>query len=96
VGSPTPVFVPKESTPLEEHDADSVIPNDALWAMKYRGHGHFLGRAESLIRERYGSGDGTEYVIDDGRRHCPGESQSRREPGRLLILSGGADPYRFV
>jgi hypothetical protein len=70
IGAPTPVFVPKESTPLEEHDADGVIPTHALWAMKYLGRGHFLGRAEATIRERYGSGDSTVYVVDDGRKHC--------------------------
>jgi hypothetical protein len=70
MGSPTPVFVPKESTPLEEPNDAGVIPPTALWAMKYRRHGRFWGGAEATIRERYGSGDGTVYVLDDGRKHC--------------------------
>jgi hypothetical protein len=70
MGSPTPVFVPKESTPLEEQDDDGVILRAALWAMKYLRHGRFWGGAEATIRERYGSGDGTVYVLDDGRKHC--------------------------
>jgi hypothetical protein len=69
-GSPPLVFVPKDSTPLEEHDPDGVIPSFALWAMKYRRHGHLFGRADVEIRERYGNGDHTVYVIDDGRKHC--------------------------
>jgi hypothetical protein len=70
LGSPTPVFVPKVSTPLEEQGDDGVIPPAALWAMKYRRHGRFWGGAEATIRERYGSGDSTVYVLDDGRKHC--------------------------
>jgi hypothetical protein len=70
LGSPTPVFVPKKSIPLEESGGEGVIPTAALWAMKYRSHGHFLGRAEATIRERYGSGDGAVYILDDGRKHC--------------------------
>jgi hypothetical protein len=69
-GSPTPVFVPKESTPLHEDGTDGVVPTFALWAMKYQRHAHLLSRAESEIRERYGSGDRSIYVIDDGRKHC--------------------------
>jgi hypothetical protein len=69
-GSPTPVFVPKESTPLAESDDGGVIPTAALWAMKYRSHGHLLGRSEATIRECYGSGDGAVYILDDGRKHC--------------------------
>jgi hypothetical protein len=69
-GSPVPVFVPKSSTPLEERDDESVIPPFALWAMKYKRHGHLFSRAEVEIRERYGSGDHAVYVIDDGRKHC--------------------------
>jgi hypothetical protein len=69
-GSPTPIFVPSESTPLEEHDSDGAVPPYALWAMKYKRHAHFLGKAEVDIRERYGSGVHTVYVIDDGRKHC--------------------------
>jgi hypothetical protein len=69
-GSPAPVFVPKSSTPLEEDDAECVIPPFALWAMKYKRHGHLFSRAEVEIRERYGSGDHAVYVLDDGRKHC--------------------------
>jgi hypothetical protein len=69
-GSPTPVFVPKESTPLAEHEDGDAIPPYALWAMKYRRHGHLLHRADEAIRERHGTGDHAVYVIDDGRSHC--------------------------
>jgi hypothetical protein len=68
-GSPTLVFVPKESTPLAEHEEGDAIPPYALWAMKYRRHGHLLNRADEAIRERYGAGDHAVYVIDDGRNH---------------------------
>jgi hypothetical protein len=71
LGSPTPVFVPKTSTPFEEEDdADGPIPPPALWAMKYRRHGHLLNRAEVVIRECDGVRDGACYIIDDGRKHC--------------------------
>jgi hypothetical protein len=71
IGSPTPVFVPKESTPLEEEDDDEgAIPHAALWVLKYRKHGGFWGGSEAPIRERHGRGDGTVFVIDDGRKHC--------------------------
>jgi hypothetical protein len=69
-GAPTPVFVPKESTPLAEHEDGDAIPPYALWAMKYRRHGHLLNRADVAVRERYGTGDHAVYVIDDGRNHC--------------------------
>jgi hypothetical protein len=68
-GSPTPVFVPKESTPLAEHEDGDAIPAYALWAMKYRRHGRLLNRADEAIRERYGTGDHAVYVIEDGRNH---------------------------
>jgi hypothetical protein len=70
VGSPTPVFVPKESTPFEKHDDGGPIPHGALWALKYQRHGGFWGAAEATIRERHGRGDSTVYIIDDGRKHC--------------------------
>jgi hypothetical protein len=69
-GSRSTVFVPKESTPLAEHEDGDVIPPSVLWAMKYRRHGHLLNRADVAIRERYGTGDHAVYVIDDGRNHC--------------------------
>jgi hypothetical protein len=69
VGSPHPVFAPKESTPLQE-DGESIIPTFALWAMKYRRHGHLLSRVDVEIREGFGTGDHAVYVIDDGRKHC--------------------------
>jgi hypothetical protein len=72
-GSPTPVFVPKTSTPLEEdEDEDDAgdIPTFALWSMKYLQHAQFLSRAEARIRETYGAGDHRVYVMDDGRKHC--------------------------
>ena len=69
-GSPPPVFVPKESTPLAEHETADAIPPHALWAMKYRRHGHLLNRADVAIRERYGTGDHAVYIIDDGGNHC--------------------------
>ena len=68
-GSPTPVFVPKTSTPLESEDSDAV-PSFALWSMKYLQHGHLFSKAESEIRESYGEGDHVVYVIEDGRKHC--------------------------
>jgi hypothetical protein len=70
IGSPTPVFVPKASTPLEEDDADGAVPAPALWAMKYRRHGHLLNRADVVIRQCAGVGDHAIYIIDDGRNHC--------------------------
>jgi hypothetical protein len=87
-GSPAPVFVPKSSTPLDEHDAESVIPPFALWAMKYMRHGHLFSRAEADIREFYGSGDRTVYVIDDGRKHCM--------IGRLVGTSADGCTYSLV
>jgi hypothetical protein len=68
-GSPTPVFVPKTSTPLEAEDCDGM-PSFALWSMKYLQHGHLFSKAESEIRESYGDGDHVVYVMDDGRKHC--------------------------
>jgi hypothetical protein len=71
MGSPTPVFLPKTSTPLEDDDDDGgAVPPPALWAMKYRRHGHLLNRAEVVIRECDGAGDHAVYIIDDGRKHC--------------------------
>ena len=69
-GSPTPVFVPKTSTPLETDDSDGAMPTFALWTMKYLQHGHLFSKAESTLRESYGDGDHVVYVMDDGRKHC--------------------------
>jgi len=69
-GAPTPVFVPKSSTPLEAEDSDGAMPPFALWTMKYLQHGHLFSKAESVIRESYGDGDHVVYVMDDGRKHC--------------------------
>jgi hypothetical protein len=68
--SPTPVFVPKTSTPLQEDTADAALPTFALWAMKYLRHVHIFGRADEEIRQTLGDGDHTVYVLDDGRNHC--------------------------
>jgi hypothetical protein len=68
---PTPLFVPKSSTPLEaDDDADGFIPAFALWAMKYKRHGHLFSRADIDVRECFGRADHAVYVIDDGRTHC--------------------------
>jgi hypothetical protein len=69
-GSPTPVFVPKTSTPFETEDSDGAMPTFALWTMKYLQHGHLFSKAESALRESYGDGDHVVYVMDDGRKHC--------------------------
>ena len=69
-GAPTPVFVPKTSTPLEAEDSDGSMPSFALWAMKYLQRGHLFSKAESVIRESYGDGEHVVYVMDDGRKHC--------------------------
>jgi hypothetical protein len=68
---PAPVFVPKSSTPLEEDDdASGVLPVFALWAMKYKRHGHLFIRADIDVRESFGRADHAIFVIDDGRKHC--------------------------
>lgn len=70
VGSPTPVYVPKESTPLHEDGPEGAIPPFALWAMKYRRHAHLLSHPDVDIRERFDSDASAVYVMDDGRKHC--------------------------
>ena len=70
MGNPDPVFVPKQSTPLEETNDESVIPRYALWSMKYLRHGHLFGRSEWGIRECFGDGANAVYVVDDGRKSC--------------------------
>lgn len=69
-GSPTPIFEPETSIAFEADDSNGVIPNSALWTMKYKQHGHFFSRAESTIRLCIGEGDHSVFVMDDGRKHC--------------------------
>jgi hypothetical protein len=70
IGMGTPLAEPKESTPLEEGDDDS-IPAPVLWAMKDRRH-HFLAEHVDVeaIRACLGTGDSRIYAIDDGEVHC--------------------------
>jgi len=68
-GSRTPIFVPKTSTPFETDESDGAMPSYALWSMKFLQRGHLFRKAESEIRESYGSGDHVVYVMDDGRKH---------------------------
>ncbi|HWE66440.1 MAG TPA: hypothetical protein VG298_07335 [Acidimicrobiales bacterium] len=72
IGRPDPVFVPKQSTPLEDESehGDGPIPRFALWSMRYLGHSHFLNRPEIEIRQRFGEGVNAVYVMDDGRKYC--------------------------
>jgi hypothetical protein len=70
VGSPTPVFVPKDSTPLHEDGPEGAIPPFALWAMKFRRHGHLLSHPDADIRAAFGTEANAVYVMDDGRKHC--------------------------
>jgi hypothetical protein len=44
-GSPTPVFVPKTSTPLETEESGGAMPTFALWTMRYLQHGHLFSKA---------------------------------------------------
>lgn len=66
-GAPTPIFVPKESTPLEDA-GECEIPHYALWSMKYLRHAHLFGHADAEVRQTFGVGDGAVHVIDDGRK----------------------------
>ena len=68
-GSPGLVFVPQQSTPLD-NESESALPRYALWPMKYLRGSHVFGHAEAEIRAVFGKGDATVYVIDDGRKHC--------------------------
>jgi hypothetical protein len=70
MGHPDPVFVPKQSTPLEETNDESLIPRYALWSMKYLRHGGFFGRSEWKIRECFGDGSDAVYVMDESRKSC--------------------------
>lgn len=69
-GNPDPVLVPKQSTPLEDANDEGLLPPYALWSMKYLRHGGFLSRSEWEIRDRFGDGPNTVYVIDDDRKNC--------------------------
>jgi hypothetical protein len=79
-GSPTPVFVPKASTPLHEDMTDVPIPTFALWSMKYLRHAHLFGRADADIREVFGQGEHAIYVLDDDRKHCLVSREVGRSP----------------
>src|SRR5580693_6519297 len=70
MGSPNPVFIPSQSTPLESDDEEGSIPRYAMWSMKYLRHGYLFSRSELEIRARFGSGRNEAFVIDDGRKLC--------------------------
>jgi hypothetical protein len=70
MGNPDPVFIPKQSTPLEETNDEHLIPRYALWSMKYLRHEGLFGRSEWEIRSCFGEGPNTVYVIDDSRKSC--------------------------
>jgi hypothetical protein len=70
VGEPLPV--PDQSSPLDEDEPEGTIPSCPLWAMKDRRHvqwSEIVGFPPKRIREAFGDGDGTVYVIDDGHHH---------------------------
>ncbi|HEX4218311.1 MAG TPA: hypothetical protein VHZ02_08080 [Acidimicrobiales bacterium] len=71
VGSTDPITAPIDATPLEEDEPEGVIPPSPLWAMKDKRHEQWVmfGHADR-IRSRFGAGDSTVYVIDDGKHHC--------------------------
>lgn len=70
MGHPDPVFVPKQSTPLEKTDGEGVLPRYALWSMKYLRHAHLFSRSDWEIQECFGDEANAMYVIDDGRKSC--------------------------
>jgi hypothetical protein len=70
LGHPTPVFVPKQSTPLANECDDETLPRFAAWSMKYLQRTHLFSRAEMEVRATFGEGLHTVYVMDDGRKHC--------------------------
>ncbi len=70
VGEPLPV--PDQSSPLDEDEPEGTIPACPLWAMKDRRHvqwSEIVGFPPKRIREAFGDGDDTVYVIDDGHHH---------------------------
>lgn len=71
IGSTDVIAAPVDATPLEEDEPEGIVPTSPLWAMKDRRHEQwlFFGHADR-IREKVGDGDGTVYVIDDGKHHC--------------------------
>jgi hypothetical protein len=70
LGQPSPVFVPKQSTPLADEGDEGSLPRFAYWSMKYLQRSHLLSHAEMEIRACFGSGLDSVYVMDDGRKHC--------------------------
>jgi len=63
---------PQESSPLQEDEPEGVIPPSPLWAMKARRHiqwSSFVGDPPERIREAFGEGNDTVYVIEDGHHH---------------------------
>jgi hypothetical protein len=68
-GTHAPVFVPHESTPLD-NEGESVLPRYALWSMKYLRGSHLFSHADTDVRGVFGEGDAAVYIIDDGRKHC--------------------------
>jgi hypothetical protein len=70
LGRAAPVFVPKQSTPLDDEGDGGSIPRYALWSMKYLQRSHLFSHSEWEIRESFGRGLDTVYVMDDGRKHC--------------------------
>jgi hypothetical protein len=70
VGEPLPE--PVQSSPLDEDEPEGTIPSCPLWAMKDRRHvqwSDIVGFPPKRIREAFGTGDETVYVIDDGHHH---------------------------
>ena len=70
VGEPLPV--PDRSSPLDEDEPEGTIPSCPLWAMKDRRHvqwSEIVGFPPKRIREAFGHGDETVYLIDDGHHH---------------------------
>lgn len=70
VGEPLPE--PDQSSPLEEDEPEGTIPSCPLWAMKDRRHvqwSEIVGFPPKRIRDAFGNGDDTVYLMDDGHHH---------------------------
>ena len=70
VGEPLPE--PDQSSPLEEDEPEGTIPSCPLWAIKDRRHvqwSEIVGLPPKRIRDAFGDGDDTVYLIDDGHHH---------------------------
>ncbi len=70
VGEPLPE--PDQSSPLEDDEPEGTIPACPLWAMKDRRHvqwSEIVGFPPKRIRDVFGNGDDTVYLIDDGHHH---------------------------